>query len=113
METDPYREPPALAGLRFALEVTAWVAIHFAFGWPFAVVAVAVLALFSVRGDKHRVFVAIPGWLRIILEIAVFLAGGLAIYRVWSFPSVSIYTLVVAIMFASSHRRMRFLLGQS
>lgn len=110
METDPYREPPALAAVRFALEVVAWVAIHFAFGWPYAVLAVAVLALFSVRGDKHRVIVAIPGWLRVILELAVFAAGGLAIHRVWSFPSVSIYTLLVAIMFASSHRRMRFLL---
>ena len=110
MATDPYREPPALAALRFALEVIAWIALYFAFGWPFAILAVALLALFSVRGDKHRVFVAIPGWLRIILEIVVFVAGAVAIHRVWSFPSVSLYTLVVAIMFASSHRRMRFLL---
>jgi hypothetical protein len=110
LETDPYREPPALAALRFALEVAAWIAIYFAFGWPFAIVAVALLALFSVRGDKHRVIVAIPGWLRIIFELIVFAAGAFAIYRVWSFPSVSLYTLVVAIMFASSHRRMRFLL---
>jgi hypothetical protein len=111
LETSPYREPPALAALRFALEVVAWVAIHFAFGWPFAVVAVAVLALFSVRGDKHRVIVPIPGWLRVILEILVFAAGGYAVYHAWSFPSISIYTLFIAIMFASSHRRMRFLLN--
>lgn len=111
METEPYREPAGLAALRFALEVMAWVAIHFAFGWPFAVVAVAVLALFGVRGDKHRVIVPIPGWLRIVLEIAVFVAGGLAVARILSFPSVSIYSLLVAIMFVSSHRRMKFLLG--
>ncbi|MGQ0814593.1 MAG: hypothetical protein ACT4O1_09015 [Gemmatimonadota bacterium] len=109
METNPYREPSALAGLRFALEVLAWVTIYFAFGWPFMILALALLALLNVPGDKHRVIVPIPGKLRIVLEIAVFVAGGIAIYRVWSFPSVSIYSLVVAIMFVSSHRRMRFL----
>ena len=109
MVTDPYREPPALAALRFGLEVVAWIALYFAFGWPYAVLAIALLSVFSVRGDKHKVIVAIPGKLRILLEAAVFLAGALAVYRVWSVPSVSVYLLIVAIMFASSHRRMNFL----
>lgn len=108
--TDPYREAPALAALRFALEVIAWVAIHFAFGWPFLALAVVALSIFSVPGDKHLVVVPIPGILRIILELAVFVAGAVAIFQTWSFPPVSVYTLIVALMFVSSHRRLRFLL---
>ena len=107
--TDPYREPPALAALRFALEVVAWIALYFGFGWPYAVLAIAVLSVFSVRGDKHKVIVAVPGKLRILLELAVFIAGAFAVERVWSFPSVGIYVFAVAVMFASSHRRMMFL----
>jgi hypothetical protein len=107
--TDPYREPPALAALRFALEVFAWFALYFAFGWPVAVLAIALLSLFSVRGDKHKVVVPIPGKLRILLELIVFLGGAFAVYRVWSIPSVSAYLLFVASMFVSSHRRMSFL----
>lgn len=98
-----------LAGLRFALEVVAWVAIYFAWGWPFLILAIALLAALSVPGDKHKVIIPIPGKARILLEIAAFVAGGIASYRVWSFPSTSIYALVVAVMFVSSHRRMTFL----
>ncbi|MGQ0562288.1 MAG: hypothetical protein ACT443_10480 [Gemmatimonadota bacterium] len=109
METNPYREPPALAGLRFALEVLAWISIYFAFGWPYLIITVALLSTLTVRGDKHPIIIAVPGKLRIVLEIVVFAAGAVAIYLVWRIPSVSAYTLIVAIMFASSHRRMKFL----
>lgn len=116
METEPYREPPALAALRFALEVTAWVAIYFAWGWPFLILAVALLSLLSVPGDKHRVVIAVPGKLRIALEILVFAAGVVGVYQVirrtsggWSVPATSLLTLVIAVMFVSSHRRMMFL----
>lgn len=109
METDPYREPPALAALRFALEVTAWVAIYFAWGWPFLIIAVAMLSLLSVPGDKHKVVIPISGKLRIALEIVVFAAGVAGAYLVWSVPSASVLALFFAIMFVSSHRRMMFL----
>ena len=109
METDPYREPPALAALRFALEVIAWVAIYFAWGWPFLIVAVALMSLLNVRGDKHVVVVAIPGKARIALELMVFIAGIVACYRIWRIPSASALAFAIAIMFVSSHRRMTFL----
>ena len=109
METNPYREPPVLAGLRFALELIAWVAIYFAWGWPFVILAMALLSLFNVRGDKHRVAVAIPGKLRILIELIVFVAGAVACYKVWAVPSTSAYSLAVAVMMMSSHRRMVFL----
>lgn len=109
METEPYHEPAALAALRFALEVVAWVSIYFAWGLPFLILVVALLSTLTVRGDKHPVVIAIPGKLRIALEIAVFAAGAVAMYQVWKIPSVSAFALVVAIMFVSSRRRMHFL----
>jgi hypothetical protein len=109
LETDPYREPPALAALRFALEVAAWIAIYFAWGWPFLIVAVALLSLLNVPGDKHVVVIPISGKIRILIELAVFAAGIYACYLIWSVTSVSAFSLAVAIMFVSSHRRMLFL----
>lgn len=109
MATELYKEPPALAALRFGLEVVAWVAIYFAWGWPFLILTIALLSSLSVPGDKHKVVVSIPGKARIALELAVFVAGAVACYRVWQVPSTSAYCLAVAVMFASSHRRMRFL----
>jgi hypothetical protein len=102
--------------LRFALEVTAWVAIYFAWGWPFLILAVALLSLFSVPGDKHKVVIAVPGKLRIALEVLVFAAGVVGAYQVmrrtsggWSVPATSALALIIAVMLASSHRRMMFL----
>jgi hypothetical protein len=109
LETDPYREPAALAALRFALEVFAWIAIYFAWGWPFLILAVAVLSVFSVPGDKHKVVIPISGKARIALEIIVFVAGVAGAYLVWSVPSASVVALIIAVMFVSSHRRMIFL----
>lgn len=109
METDPYREPPALAALRFALEVVAWIAIYFAWGWPFLIVAVALLSLLNVPGDKHVVVIPIPGKVRIAIELFVFIAGIVACYQIRSIPSASALSLAIAIMFVSSHRRMTFL----
>jgi hypothetical protein len=109
LETNPYREPPVLAGLRFALELVAWIAIYFAWGWPPVILAMALLMLFNVRGDKHRVVIPIPGKLRILLELIVFVSGAVASYKVWSVPSTSAYSLAVAVMMVSSHRRMMFL----
>lgn len=107
--TNSYQEPPALAALRFLLEVVAWVAIYFAWGWPFLILAVALLSSLSVPGDKHKVIVSIPGKARIVLELGLFIAGAVACYRVWNVPSTSGYSLAVAVMFVSSHRRMMFL----
>jgi hypothetical protein len=109
LETDPYREPPALAALRFGLEVVAWIAIYFAWGWPLLIVAIALLSLLNVPGDKHMVVIPIAGKARIGIELAVFVAGIVGCYLIWSVPSASAFSLAVAIMFVSSHRRMMFL----
>jgi predicted secreted protein len=110
LETEPYREIPALAALRFILEVIAWVAIYFAWGWIPLAFAVLALSLFSVPGDKHRVIVKVSGPIRIALEVAVAVAGVAAAHRVLAIPPAGTLLLIYAIMFAASRKRIRWLL---
>jgi hypothetical protein len=110
LATDRYNESPALAAARFLLEVIAWIAIYFAWGWIPLVFAVAVLAIFNVPGDKHRVAVKISGPIRIVLEVAVAIAGVAAAHAVLAFPPAGTLLLLYAVMFAASKQRMGWLL---
>ena len=110
MATDRYRESPALAAARFLLEVIAWIAIYFAWGWVPLVFAVVTLAFFNVPGDKHIVGVKVSGPIRIALEVAVAIAGVAAAHAVLSFPPAGTLLLVYAIMFVASRQRLRWLL---
>ena len=110
METDTFQEQPALAALRFILEFVSWVAIYFAWGGVPLALAVAALTLFSVPGDKHRVFIRVPGPLRIAIEVAVVVAGAAAAYKVWLIPSASVLLFFNAMLFVASRRRLTWLL---
>ncbi|MFQ5610311.1 MAG: hypothetical protein ACE5F8_08600 [Woeseiaceae bacterium] len=64
------------AGLRFAVELIAWVAGPWAAslwsGWlilPTLIVLVAMPSLFSTPGDKRQVVVATPGPIRVVIEL--------------------------------------------
>ena len=109
METDTYQELPALAALRFILEVVSWVAIYFAWGWIPLALAISALTLFSVPGDKHRVFIRVPGPVRIALEVALAVAGTAAAYQVWLIPSASALLFFNGILFVASRRRLTWL----
>ena len=107
--TDTFRESPALAAVRFILEMIFWVSIYFAWGWVALALAVAALSIFSTPGDKHRVFIAVPGKLRLLLEVVVALAGIAAAYQVWAFPPAGALLLVTAVAFAASRKRIAWL----
>jgi hypothetical protein len=109
LETEPYREPATLVALRFALELIAWIAIYFAWGWIPLVFAVAALALLSVPGDKHMVVIKIAGPLRILVEAVVAAAGVIAAGRAWSTTAAGALLFAFAVLFAASRRRMRWL----
>jgi hypothetical protein len=109
LETEPYREPPTLAGLRFILELIAWIAIYFAWGWIPLVFAVAALALLSVPGDKHMVVIRVPGPLRILIEAVVAAAGIFAAAQAWSVTAAGTLLIAFAFLFAASRRRLRWL----
>ena len=109
METEPYREIPALAALRFILEVIAWVAIYFAWGWIPLAFAILAVSVFSVPGDKHRVIIKVSGPIRIALEVALAIAGVAAAHKVLAIPPASTLLLIYALMFAASRKRLRWL----
>lgn len=111
METEPYREIPALAALRFILEVIAWVAIYFAWGWIPLAFAVLAVSVFSVPGDKHMVIIKVSGPIRIVLEVALAIAGVAAAHKVLAIPPAGTLLLIYALMFAASRKRLRWLLA--
>ena len=110
MATDSYREPAALVALRFALELIAWIAIYYAWGFIALVFAIAAVAVFSVPGDKHMVVIKVPGKLRILIEAALAITGVAATHRAWGVPTASALLLATAILFAASRQRLRWLL---
>jgi len=72
------------ATTRFLVELTAWIfapwAVWVLFGsWPFALGVLAVLlalpAIFSVRGDKRVIIIAVPGLVRLIIEVFLMVAA--------------------------------------
>ncbi|MDJ0828095.1 MAG: YrdB family protein [Rhodobacter sp.] len=118
---------PANLALRFALEIAALAGIG-AWAWAMtagwlrpvavlgAVAAAALLwTLFNVPGDPSRsgaAPVAVPGWARLILELAILLGGALAFHRAGhSGPGAALAGLVV-LHYALSGDRLAWLLRQ-
>jgi hypothetical protein len=98
------------AALRFALELLSWAALGWAWGWLALAAGVAALALFSVRGDKHNVIIAVPGPLRLALELGVTALGLLAAYRAWGALAAGVGIVLVAIYLLIARERLRWLL---
>jgi len=123
--------PPTMPGwnlaLRFVMElvalvsigVGAWSATDGAARWLAAVglplLAVVLWGTFNVPDDPSRsgkAPVAAPGWVRLLIELAIFAAGavGLAVAG-WPWLSAG-YGLVVVLLYATSMPRVRWLLTQ-
>ena len=75
----PIRHPydtPVSAGLRFSVEILAWVAgpwaateLTFWLWPPAAILLIGLPAVFSTRGDKRQVLVPTPGPVRVLIEL--------------------------------------------
>ncbi|MCH8009052.1 MAG: hypothetical protein IIC91_09325 [Chloroflexi bacterium] len=112
----PY-DTPLSSGLRFLVEVIAWVAGPWAAAqqsiWliaPVLVVLVGLPAVFSTRGDKRSVLVATPGPLRVLIELGlhvVAIAGSWVVWPAWLAVAA---TVVVAAALALGTPRMMWLL---
>lgn len=123
------RVSPAQLALRFGLEIAALVAIgawarHAAVGssalgvaaavaLPLAVVAV--WGTFAVPNDPSRsgrAPVRVPGWLRLLIELAVFLSGAAALAalgRSWQFVT---FATLCLLHHGLTLARIRWLLSQ-
>lgn len=114
----PYDEPIS-SGLRFLVELIAWVAGPWALslvsGWlvlPAVAVLVGLPAVFSTPHDKRQVVVATPGPIRVGIELSLYAVALVAPWFVWS-PAVSgvAAAIVVASVVTGIPRTMWLLRG--
>ncbi|MEE8332184.1 MAG: hypothetical protein V3R84_10485 [Acidimicrobiia bacterium] len=105
-------------GLRFLVELIAWVAGPWAAGrwlgvWagaPALVVLMALPSVFSVPGDKNQVVVAVSGPLRLALEIGLGVVAVVAAWYVWPTIVAVASTITVLLAQVTGWRRSRWLL---
>lgn len=103
-------DSPSGAALRFVLEVLSWAAIGWAWGWLALAASVVALAIFSAPGDKRNVIVAVPGPLRLALELGIAALGLLAAYDAWGVPAAGVGLALLAIYLPVARERLRWLL---
>ena len=117
----PFSHPhdtPVSSGLRFAVEVIAWIAAPWAVAqeawWlaiPVLVVLVGLPAVFSTPGDKRQVIVATPGPPRVAIEMLLHAAAIAGAWLVWPAWAAAIATVIVLAALATGTARLRWLLG--
>ena len=84
-------DTPISAGLRFGVELIAWVAAPVAAystrgGFAATVVLsllVALPAIFSTLGDKRQVIVPTPGPVRVMIELLLYAVAAIGPWMVW------------------------------
>ena len=105
-------------GLRFLVELIAWVAGPWAAGkllgvWAggIALVVLMVLpAVFSTPGDKQQVIVPTPGPIRFTLELDLGLVAVISAWYAWPTGAAVAATVVVVLAQLTGWRRSRWLL---
>lgn len=127
IETEASALSPGQAGLRFLVEIAAvvcwgivgWQLGPGALGWVLAVVLPLIAATawgtFRVPGDRSangNAPVAVPGAVRLMIELDVLLGAAVATILVWR-PSVGVLlALAVVAHYAATTTRVRWLLAQ-
>ena len=110
-------DTPVSGGLRFGVEVVAWVAGPWAAGqvsaWlilPAAVMLIGLPAVFSTRGDKHQVLVATPGPVRAVIEVLLHVVAVVGAWYSWPTWAAVVATVIVMAALVTGVPRMRWLL---
>lgn len=108
----------AASALRFATELVAWVATPWALAghsWPLAAVSVVALiglpTLFSTRGDKANVIIAVPGWATILLVLLQLAAAVISSWLAWPAWAAVPVTVLAAGTLVTERRRWRWLVS--
>lgn len=97
-------DTPLSSGLRFVMELIAWVAGPWAvwvlvspWAMPVAlVVLVGLPAVFSTPGDKNTIIVATPGPVRILIELFLHAVALIAPLLVWP-PYVGVIAILLVL----------------
>ncbi len=119
-DSHDFRHPfdtPISAGLRFLVELIAWIAGPWAVasvsGWwvvPVLILLVGLPSVFSTPGDKRTVIVATPGPVRVTIELLLYLVAAAAPWLVWPKALAVAAVIIVCAGLATGFPRMRWLL---
>ncbi|MCB9143385.1 MAG: YrdB family protein [Anaerolineales bacterium] len=118
---------PLNLAFRFLLEILALLAVGY-WGWVehtgllrillavgLPVLAAVLWATFRVPGDASasgRAPVAVPGWLRLLLELGLFAAATWGLFGAGATTAATILGLAVVVHYAISYDRVLWLLRQ-
>ncbi len=110
-------DTPFSSGLRFLVEIFAWVAGPWAaaevsdwFAIPTAIILIGLPTIFSTSGDKKQVVVATPGPARVLLELALHGVAVAAAWLVWPAWLAVVVTIVVVAALATGMPRTKWLI---
>ncbi len=110
-------DTPFSSGLRFLVELIAWVAGPWAAaqwsGWfvaPALIILVGLPAVFSTMGDKRQVVVSTPGPLRVVIELLLHAAAIVATWLIWPRWLATISSVIVVVALVVGLPRIRWLL---
>lgn len=108
----------AASALRFATELVAWVATPWALAghsWLLAALSVVALiglpTLFSTRGDKASVIIAVPGWTTILLVLLQLAAAVVSAWLAWPPLAAVPATVLAGATLLTERRRWQWLVS--
>ena len=110
------------ASTRFAIEIAAWVAGPWAAAeltgsWlatiPVLAILVALPGVFSTTGDKRHVVVAVPGRIRLFIEILLTVVAIYSSLVVWTCIGAIIVAVIALAMFVAGAPRARWLFSNA
>jgi hypothetical protein len=87
-----------------AAQLSVWLIV------PALIVLVSLPSVFSTRGDKRQIIVAIPGLLRVLLELTLHVVAIAGAWLVWPAWAAAAATLCVLLAIALGVPRTKWLL---
>ena len=102
------------ASSRFGIELVAWTAGPWAAAaivgsWlatiPALIVLIALPGIFSTTGDKRHVVVAVPGRIRLSIEMLLLVVAIYSSFVVWTAVGGAIVSILAAVMLVTGSRR--------
>ena len=93
----------------------AWIAVGLTDTWlttiPVLAILVALPGVFSTTGDKRHVVVAVPGRIRLLIELILTVVAIYSAFLVWTYIGGAIVAVVALVMFISGASHARWLIS--
>ena len=78
---------------------------------PVLAILVALPGVFSTTGDKRHVVVAVPGRIRLLIELILAVVAIYSAFLVWIYIGGAVVAVVALVMFISGASRTRWLIS--